>query len=143
MDLNTLLEKTLTGLGYELVELELANRGRMVRLFIDKPGGINIDDCTQVSNHVSRLLAVEMDFDYDRLEVSSPGMDRLVRKPEDFQRYAGKRVQVRLRGLLNGQRKVVGILQGLDAGVVGLDVDGTPLSIEWDRIDKVRLVPEF
>jgi len=74
MDLPTRLEPVLAGLGYELVLLERAGRGQL-RLFIDKPGGITIDDCVAVSNHLTHLFTVE-NIDYDRLEVSSPGLDR-------------------------------------------------------------------
>ena len=71
MDLYELLESTLAGLGYELVDVERSVRGKLLRIFIDKPTGVSVDDCVAVSNHLSRLLAVE-NIDYDRLEVSSP-----------------------------------------------------------------------
>ena len=83
MDLTALLEKTVGGLGYELVDLELANRGRLMRIFIDKAGGVDVEDCAVVSNHLTRLLVVE-GVDYDRLEVSSPGLDRPLKRPQDF-----------------------------------------------------------
>src|SRR5688500_19308526 len=81
MDLNELLESTLAGLGYELVDLERSPRGKLLRVFIDKPDGVSVDDCVTVSNHLSRLLAVE-NVDYDRLEVSSPGLDRPLKKSD-------------------------------------------------------------
>ena len=74
-DLYALVEKSVTQLGYELVDFEVSNRGKLLRLFIDKPDGVNIDDCVLVSNQLGNVLAVENDFDYDRLEVSSPGLD--------------------------------------------------------------------
>jgi ribosome maturation factor RimP len=74
VDLTALLEKTVGALGYELVDLELANRGRLMRIFIDKAGGVDVEDCAAVSNQLTRLLVVE-GVDYDRLEVSSPGLD--------------------------------------------------------------------
>ena len=74
-DLYGLIDKTVTQLGYELVDLEVSNRGKLLRLFIDKPEGITIDDCVLVSNQLGNVLAVENDIDYDRLEVSSPGVD--------------------------------------------------------------------
>ena len=89
MDLYGLLESTVTGLGYEFVDLEVSQRGKSLRLFIDKAAGISVDDCAFVSNHLSRLLAVEMDYDYDRLEVSSPGLDRVLKKEADFIRFSG------------------------------------------------------
>jgi ribosome maturation factor RimP len=82
MDLQGMLESTLTGLGYELVDFERPGKGRLFRVFIDKAGGITVDDCAAVSHHLSRVLAVE-GVDYDRLEVSSPGLDRPLKKERD------------------------------------------------------------
>lgn len=143
MDLYGVLEPAIVGLGYELVDLELSNRGRMIRIFIDKPGGIMVDDCALVSNHVSRLLAVEMDFDYDRLEVSSPGLDRPIKKEADFIRFSGEKIQIKLRVPVNGRKNYIGVLQGVDGVMLSLDVDGVPLAIEMANLDKARLVPKF
>jgi ribosome maturation factor RimP len=82
MDLQTLIEPTLAGMGYELVALERAGGG-LLRLYIDKPEGIVVDDCVRVSNQLTRMFMVE-NVDYERLEVSSPGMDRPLVKPADF-----------------------------------------------------------
>lgn len=143
MELNSLLESTLQGLGYEMVDLEMSNHGKLLRLFIDKPGGINIDDCALVSNHVSRLLAVEMDFDYDRLEVSSPGLDRPLKKEADFIRFCGETVQIKLRVPLQGRKKFAGILRSVQDGQVQLEVDGNIVDLALSNIDKARLVPQF
>ncbi len=143
MDLQTLVESTVQGLGYELVDFELSQRGRMLRVFLDKPGGVTIDDCAQVSNHLSRLLAVEMDYDYDRLEVSSPGLDRPLKKESDFVRFAGQKVQLKLRIPLEGRKNFIGMLQGIEAGEVQLDVDGVKTSIPLGNVEKARLVPQF
>lgn len=143
MDLRGVLEPSVVGLGYELVDLELSNRGRLIRLFIDKPNGITVDDCVLVSNHVSRLLAVEMDFDYDRLEVSSPGLDRPLRKEDDFRRFEGEKAQIKLRIPMNGRKNFAGVLRGVDGGVLSLEVDGSLLAIDLANLDKARLVPNF
>src|SRR5690242_4146686 len=82
MDLTALLERTLPGMGYELVDVQASSKGRLVRVFIDKPEGIDVEDCARVSDHLTRLFAVE-NVDYERLEVSSPGLDRLLRKSAD------------------------------------------------------------
>lgn len=145
MDLHALLEKTVVGLGYELVDIELSPRGRTIRVFIDqfgKENGVDVEDCAKVSNQLSRLLEVE-GIDYDRLEVSSPGLDRLVKKPADFQRFAGQDVQIRLRIPLNGRRNFQGELLGLSNGKVGLRLDRAEVELEFDNIDKARLVPRF
>jgi len=78
MDLREKLETAVNGLGFELVDLEMSNHGKLLRLFIDKPAGINVGDCALVSSHLTRLFAVE-NVDYERLEVSSPGLDRVLR----------------------------------------------------------------
>jgi len=141
MDLQALLEKTLPGLGYELVDLNIGNRGRLLQVFIDKPGGITIDDCTMVSNHLSRLLAVDLDYDYDRLEVSSPGLDRPLRTAAAFERFRGEKAQLKLRVPVDGRRKFVGVLGALQNGMLELEVDGELKTFAMDNIDKARLVP--
>lgn len=141
MDLQALLEKTLPGLGYELVDLNIGNRGRLLQVFIDKPGGITIDDCTMVSNHLSRLLAVDLDYDYDRLEVSSPGLDRPLRTAAAFERFRGEKAQLKLRIPFEGQRKFVGILGSVQGGILELEVDGVLKTFAMDNIEKARLVP--
>ncbi|MHB9119687.1 MAG: ribosome maturation factor RimP [Burkholderiales bacterium] len=143
MELRGLLEKTISGLGYEMVDLEISNRGKLLRVFIDKVGGVLIEDCTLVSNHLSRLLAVELDYDYDRLEISSPGLDRPLRKPEDFERFSGETVTLKMRIAVNGRRNFVGVLKGMKDGQVQLDVDGDRLSFDLLNVDKARLVPKF
>jgi ribosome maturation factor RimP len=143
MDLYGVLEPTIVGLGYELVDLEMSNRGRLLRIFIDKPGGVAVEDCVLVSNQVSRLLAVEMDFDYDNLEVSSPGLDRPLKKEADFQRFCGEKAQIKLRVPLSGRKNFVGVLRGAESGVLSLEVDGVLLAIELANLDKARLVPSF
>lgn len=147
MDLHVLLEKTVVGLGYELVDLELSPRGRTIRVFIDLPekeNGIDVEDCAKVSNQLSRLLEVE-NVDYDRLEISSPGLDRLVKKPADFERFAGRDIQVKLRIPLNGRRNFQGELLGLKDGKVGLRLPeaGAEVELDLNNIEKARLVPKF
>jgi ribosome maturation factor RimP len=142
MDLYELLESTLAGLGYELVDLERSARGKLLRVFIDKPTGVGVDDCVTVSNHLSRLFAVE-NIDYDRLEVSSPGLDRPLKKASDFTRFAGESVKLRLRVALQGQRNFVGVLREVNDGVLKLEVDGKILDLELNNLEKVRLVPKL
>jgi ribosome maturation factor RimP len=142
MDLYELLDSTLRGLGYELVDVERISRGRLLRVFIDKPGGISVDDCVTVSNHLGRLFAVE-NIDYDRLEVSSPGLDRPLKKPSDFIRFLGESVKLKLRVALQGQRNFVGILREVNEGVLKLEVDGKMLDLELRNLEKARLVPKL
>ena len=143
MDIQALLERVITQLGYELVDFEMSNRGKMLRLFIDKPQGITIDDCVLVSNHVSHLLAVEHDIDYDRLEVSSPGLDRVLKKASDFTKFAGTRIKIKLRVPMDGKKNFVGMLQGIDDGEVLVERDGTILRFAMANVEKARLDPEL
>lgn len=145
MDLRELLDTTVTGLGYELVLLELSPKGRLLRVFIDKPekdGGVNVDDCVTVSNQLTRVLMVE-NIDYDRLEVSSPGLDRPLVKEADYTRFAGQEVQIRLRVAKENRRNFNGILLGLQDGKVSLRTETGDVALEYDHIEKARLVPKF
>ena len=142
MDLMSLLETTLGGLGYELVDMERSARGGLMRVFIDKPGGINLDDCATVSNHLTRVLTVE-NVNYERLEVSSPGLDRPLKKARDFERFAGQTVRVRLRVPQEGQRNFTGVLKQTRAGKVELEVEGKAVAFDLANLDKARLVPEI
>ena len=145
MDLIALIEKTVTGLGFELVDVEQSPRGRVLRVFIDKPekaGGIDVEDCALVSNHLSRVLAVE-NIDYDRLEISSPGLDRILKKQSDFERFSGSEINLRLRLPVNGRRNFNGVLHGLRDGKVALTIDTGEIELDFANIDKARLVPKF
>jgi ribosome maturation factor RimP len=142
MDLHALLEQTLPGLGYELVEVEASAKGRLVRVFIDKPNGVDVEDCARVSDHLSRLFTVE-NVDYDRLEVSSPGLDRPLRKALDFERFAGHEAQIRLRVLVDNRRNFTGTLQGVRDGKVILATEVGESALPLDAIERARLVPRI
>lgn len=142
MDLQGLVESTVSGLGYELVDLEWSGRGKLLRLFIDKPGGIVVEDCVLVSDHLTKLFAVEC-VDYERLEISSPGLDRPLRKETDFRRFSGEKAQIKMRVPINGQRNFVGILRDVKGGMLELEVDGVLLALDLQNLDKARLIPEF
>jgi len=140
--LEGILETTLTGLGYELVDAQVSNRGRFVRIFMDKPGGITVEDCAAVSRHLSRLFEVE-GIDYDRLEVSSPGLDRPLRKAADFARFVGQKVDVRMRlADASGRRRYIGLLKGIEGATATVEVDGAPLALQLEGMDRARLVPD-
>jgi ribosome maturation factor RimP len=141
--LEGILEPTLAGLGFELVDTQVSNRGRFLRIFMDKPGGITVDECAAVSRHLSHLLEVE-GIDYDRLEVSSPGLDRPLRRAADFARFAGHRVDVRMRlADATGRRRYVGVLRGIEGATATVEVDGAPVALQLDGMDRARLVPEL
>ena len=145
MDLHELLDKTVTGLGYELVDIEQSPRGRILRVFIDNPekeGGVDVEDCALVSNQLSRVLAVE-NIDYERLEISSPGLDRVLKKLADFERFTGSEINLRLRLPLAGRRNFNGVLRGVQDGKVCLTMDTGDVELELANVDKARLVPKF
>lgn len=159
-DLQSVVEKTVTQLGFELVDFEAANRGKLLRVFIDKlqpkdiKDSVTIDDCVLVSNQLGNVLTVELDIDYDRLEVSSAGLDRVLRKEKDFVRFAGERAQIKLRvGITDNGPKAtattlprktfLGVLQGVKDGLVLIECDGWQYQLSLDNIDKARLSPVF
>ena len=142
MTLETLLETTLNGLGYELVDMSMSAKSGLLRVFIDKQGGITLDDCTAVSNHLSNWLAVE-NIAYEHLEVSSPGLDRPLKKLEDFRRFAGEKVQIKLRMAIAGQRRFAGVIRGASATQIELDVDGQAVMLDFSNMDTARLVPDL
>jgi ribosome maturation factor RimP len=109
---------------------------------MDKPAGISIEDCELVSHQLTRLFAVE-GVDFDRLEVSSPGLDRPLKKEADFARFGGHKAQIKLRMPMAGRKNFAGILGAVQDGVLQLDVDGNQVAIELSNVDKARLVPVF
>ena len=144
-ELAKLLEPTVVRLGYELADLEvrLGGRGGVVRVFIDKPDGIGLDDCEKVSQAVSAILDVEdpVPGNYD-LEVSSPGLDRKLTKVDHFQRFMGETVKVSLRFPKEGRRRFRGTLVSADDENIVVEVDGESHSLALSMIDTARLVPD-
>jgi ribosome maturation factor RimP len=140
--LEVIAEQALQGMGYELVDTQVSNRGRQLCVFIDRPGGITLEHCAEVSRHLTHLFAAE-GIDYDRLEVSSPGLDRPLRKEADFQRFAGQKAEIRMRqAAADGRRRYTGVLRGAADGVVKLELDGAEVSLELNQVERARLVPE-
>ena len=154
--LEQLLERTLAGLGYELADFNLSNHGRMLRVFIDKlhelsgpvqvgadgANAVTLADCEAATRQLQRVLEVE-GIEYYRMEVSSPGLDRKLRKPADFMRFAGQDADVRLREPVNGRRRLVGVVRRVIGDQVEIEVDGTPMLLALTNLDKARLVPRF
>lgn len=145
MELARLIEQAVSGLGYEFVDLESGSRSRLLRVFIDAPhsaGGVTVGDCARVSDHLTRLFEVE-NVDYGRLEVSSPGLDRVLRKPADFERFAGHDVQVRMRVPVQGRRNFTGVLSGISGDRLLLGAGEESVSLDLGQVEKVRLVPAY
>ena len=152
--LEQLLERTLGGLGYELADFNVSNHGRMLRVFIDKlheeramtalnsAGNVSIADCEAATRQLQRVLEVE-GIEYDRMEVSSPGLDRKLRKAADFIRYAGHEADVRLREPVDGRRRFVGVVREVIDDHVEIEVNGTRMMLALANLDKARLVPRY
>jgi len=142
LNLGDILERTLPAMGYELVDWEAPARGGLVRVFIDKPQGIDVEDCARVSNHLTHLFAVE-NVAYERLEVSSPGLDRPLKKAADFSRFAGEEVKVTLRESVDNTRRIKGVLRGVEGESIRVETETGMRSIALANVDKARLVPKI
>jgi ribosome maturation factor RimP len=143
LSLEKVVEPAVRGMGYELVDVQMSSGGRLLRLFVDKPGGVSLDDCAAISRHLTRVLAVE-GIDYDRLEVSSPGLDRPLRKEADFARFAGNRAEIRMRTPdASGRRKFAGVLRGAGDGRVSLELDDGIVQLSLADVDRAKLIPEL
>jgi ribosome maturation factor RimP len=142
----TLTEPLLGRLGYELVDLEYApGRSQAVlRFFIDRPEGVGLEDCERVSHELSALLDIEdpVPTAY-RLEVSSPGLDRVLRTRAHFERFVGTRIWVELRSAREGRRRYTGTLAALVGDAIDLSVDGTIVRLPLQEIARARLAPQW
>lgn len=145
--LRDLLEPAVTAVGCELVGIEYLPSGKqsLLRVYIDKPDGVSVDDCSAVSYQVSGLLDVEDPLPgHYTLEVSSPGLDRPLFQARDFERFAGQQVKIRMRFPIDGQRNFRGLLQGLqEQQVVIEEQDGKRVDLPLDQVEQARLIPDL
>jgi len=142
-DIETLVEKLVVQLGYELVDFEIVNGGQLLRIYIDNSDLVSIEDCTTVSNHVNNVLSVETDYDYERLEVSSPGLDRVIKKLKDFERFKGEQVKIKTRFAIDNRKNFKGILSGTKDKKIMIEIEEKLLAIDFENIDKARLDPNY
>ena len=141
-----LAEPVVLAKGMELVEVEWQRerQGWVLRLYIDKPGGVNLGDCVKVSEVISDLLdAKDLIHHSYHLEVSSPGIERPLRKKEDFKRFAGDKVRITLKNPLSGRKNFTGLLKGLEGEEVILEIDGGEIRIPYEEIKKAQLKAEI
>jgi ribosome maturation factor RimP len=148
--LESLLERTLAGLSLRLADFEYVNNGSMLRVFIEKEhamsagaseGGVTIADCESASRQLQRVLEVE-GVRYDRLEVSSPGLDRRLKKAADFARFSGREARVRLRHPVDGRRNFTGIVRAVSGDRIEFDFDGGRITFDLADLERARLVPK-
>jgi ribosome maturation factor RimP len=146
-----LVERTVNGLGYGLADFEYVNNGRVLRVFIERSheidsalgqGGVTVADCEAVSRQLQRVLEVE-GIAYDRLEVSSPGLDRRLKKAADFARFTGCEASVRLRRAVNGRRNFTGIVRAVEGERVEFEYEGGRMAFDMAELDRARLVPKL
>jgi ribosome maturation factor RimP len=141
-----LLQPVIETMGYELLGIEHGSRGHgdLLRIYIDHEAGITLEDCERVSEQVSGILDVEDPLQRSyTLEVSSPGLDRPLFSLGQFEDYIGHEAQIRLRQMVNGRRRLRGLIDAVEDGTVILQVDGEPFRIEADLIEHARLIPDF
>lgn len=145
-DLRKLLEPGVSAAGFELVDVEMvgSQHNPTLRVYIDGPQGVNVDDCARVSRQLSALLDVEdpLPGQYT-LEVSSPGLDRPLVKPEDFRRFIGETIKVRMQQPVLGRRNFSGRLVDVAADHVVVEVDKEMFNLTFNDMERARLVPRF
>lgn len=144
--LDQIVEPVVSGLGYELVGTEFLPQGRhsLLRVYIDQPNGITVEDCESVSRQLSAVLDVEDPIPGNyTLEVSSPGLDRPLFTLEHFTRFLGCRSAIRLRTPVEGRRKIVGVLKNVENEVVTVATEEKDFALPFDLIEKANLVPDL
>ena len=145
-EISRLITPIVEALGYELWGCELKGLGRhtMLRIYIDSDHGVTLDDCSQVSHQVSGIMDVEdiITGKYD-LEVSSPGLDRLLFKEEHYERFIGEQVKINLYAPWHGKRNYVGEIKGVAENGVNILIDGNMVTLPIENIDKAKIVPKF
>lgn len=140
------IEAAVQGLGYELVGIEYHPQGRrsLLRVYIDTPDGVSVDDCERASRQISSALDVDDPIPGQyMLEVSSPGLDRPLFTEEHFRRFSGNRVKLRISPPLEGRRNFSGVLLGVRDDAVVMVQDGEEVAIPMHHIEQARLVPDF
>ena len=141
-----LFEPVVKGMGYDLIEIEHFPNPKhgVLRLYIDKEGGVNVDDCSTVSRQVSALIDVEDPVSGQfNLEISSPGADRPLRRLVDFQRFIGSLVKLKTVMPLEGQRNFKGRLLEASEETVVIETDDEEISLPMSAVEKARIVPEY
>jgi ribosome maturation factor RimP len=144
--LNDLLQPLVEQLDYEFVGLEYLNNPKqsVLRIYIDGEEGVGLEDCEKVSREVAALLDVEDPIKgHYNLEVSSPGLDRPLFTPDQYERFAGEEARVTTFAPVDGRRKFKGVIEGIDGARIRLNVDGETVELEHANIAKARLVPDY
>ncbi|MCH9698987.1 MAG: ribosome maturation factor RimP [Gammaproteobacteria bacterium] len=145
-DVTNLIERTVTGMGYEFVGVELVSQrhSKLLRIYIDGTDGVLIEDCVKVSNQLSGVFDVEDPISGQyQLEISSPGVERPLFRIEDYQRFKGQQASVELYEAYQGRRKIKGFLDGVQGDKVLIQVIDDVVEFPFSNIRKARLVAEL
>ncbi|MEN9946641.1 MAG: hypothetical protein RLZZ293_1027 [Pseudomonadota bacterium] len=141
MKLQDILDQTIPGLGFELVDVEITP-AKIIRVFIDKENGVSVEDCAEVSNHLSRVFLVE-EVDYNRLEISSPGLERPLKKIQDYQRFNGRLAKIKTYELFDNQKVFQGHIIGVEGELISLELDNQQIfKVNFSDISRGRLIFE-
>lgn len=144
----TLISDVLSANGYELIEAEYFATRELWRVFLDRPESrsgvdlVGLDDCSAMSGKIEDAL-IAAEIPYEHLEVSSPGMDRALTKPDHFDRFAGETVKLTIEPAFEGLRKLAGVLVGLDGDQITIDIDGVVNKIPYAQVARARVVPQY
>lgn len=143
-EIEKLIEPILEDINVELVDIQyrMENKALMLRLFIDREEGVNLELCTDVTRLVKKIID-DNDIDYDHMEVSSPGIDRIIKRNQKPDRFIGQQVQVKTLKSFSGPKKIIGVLSQVDDETITVENDTDSYSIPWDVITILRLHPEF
>lgn len=143
-EIEALIEPVLNDINMELVDIQYRkeNKEQILRIFIDTPQGVDIDACTRATRAVKDIID-EKDIFYDHLEVSSPGLDRVIKKDKKPERFVGKKVKIKMKKDYEPFKNITGILQGVNGEKIELLVDGQLVEIPWEMTSTVRLYPDI
>ena len=141
-----ILEQVVVGLGYEFIDYELDN-ARTIRVYIDKPNGITVGDCEVVSNQLSKVLLVE-EINYNRLEISSPGLERPLKKIEHFVKFKNKLVKIKTHEAIENVKVFIGVIIDVNDDKISIDVkennkNSKSICINFNQIDRARLIFDY
>ena len=145
-DVNRIIEPVLDEMGFELVDIEyLSEHGRWVlRIYVDGEDGITLDDCARVSNEIGDLIDVNDIFEHEYvLEVSSPGLNRPLKKEKDFQRAVGKKIKVKMLNPVKDRKNFTGVLKAYKHGILYIEMTNKLVLLPWQDVKKASLVYEF
>jgi ribosome maturation factor RimP len=145
-DVNRLIEPVLEGMGFELVDTEyLSEHGKWVlRIYADGEGGITVDDCAKISKEISILIEAKDIFQHEYvLEVSSPGLNRPLKRNRDFERAVGKKIKVRMINPVKDQKNFTGVLKTYKNGILYIEMTNKLIPLPWQDVKKANLVYEF